>query len=231
MASVNLKMSKNLIYGSLTAGDFYFEVYDDQDNVVATGTNDAQGLINFSPMEFLVPGTFSFTTKEIAGPPGYLPDEGVYPITITVVESGEDLLIGVVYPDGTPGFLNIRESVCCGGVRFEDLTFNAPGTYRYTIKENSPSSGGWTTDGREYNVVIEVIEDEYGNLIATVNYPDDFPNFLNTYNNQEVTVVLSACKLTSGADLPAGKFVFGLYDEEGNLVSVATNGPAEECSQ
>ena len=231
MAIVNLKMSKNLIFGSLTAGDFTFEVYDFEDNVVATGTNDEKGLIEFTPIEFLEAGTFAFTAKEVSGPQGYILDERIYPITITVVDMEGELIVGVIYPDGVPGFLNLREGPCCGEVRFEDLTFDAPGTYEYTVKENSPSSGGWTTDNHEYKVIVEVVEDDFGNLIATINYPDGFPRFRNDYNNPEVKVTLSACKFSTGADLPEGKFIFGLYDEEGNLVSVATNGPAEICLQ
>lgn len=65
---------------------------------------------------------------------------------------------------------------------FTKLTFTAPGKYLYTIKELTPSSGAWESDKRIYRIVITVSEDEDGKLIASVDYPDGLPKFVNKYH-------------------------------------------------
>jgi pilin isopeptide linkage protein len=67
-------------------------------------------------------------------------------------------------------------------IDFPKLTFTASGKYSYTVKELTPSGGGWKTDGRVYRIVVNVDEDENGELVAKVEYPDGFPSFVNKYS-------------------------------------------------
>ena len=68
-----------------------------------------------------------------------------------------------------------------------------------------------------------MIEDGFGNLIATVEYPEGFPEFVNKYKRRPAHIIISACKLAVGAPLPKGRFEFGLYDSHGKLVATARN--------
>jgi len=65
-------------------------------------------------------------------------------------------------------------------VIFPALYFDKPGTYRYTIKELTPSSYCWKTDRRVYLAVVTV-EACRGRLRARVDYPDGKPCFCNVY--------------------------------------------------
>ena len=64
---------------------------------------------------------------------------------------------------------------------FPELTFTAPGIYKYTVKEHEPPDDWWEKDGREYRVVITVEDTGGGALAARVEYPDGRPRFVNKY--------------------------------------------------
>lgn len=66
-------------------------------------------------------------------------------------------------------------------INFPALTFTAPGQYVYTIKELTPSSEIWEADSRSYKVVVTVTQGDDGKLIATADYPDGPPQFVNKY--------------------------------------------------
>ena len=69
------------------------------------------------------------------------------------------------------------------GINFSELTFTSPGKYLYTIKELTPSSEVWESDSRIYRVVVTVSEDEDGKLVASLDYPDGLPEFVNKYRH------------------------------------------------
>ena len=67
-------------------------------------------------------------------------------------------------------------------INFSKLTFTAPGEYVYTIKELTPSNDRWQTDRSVYRVVVNVVPDAQGNLVASATYPDGLPRFINRYH-------------------------------------------------
>jgi len=66
-------------------------------------------------------------------------------------------------------------------VIFPAISFDKPGVYPYTIKELTPSGGGWLTDKREFRAVVTVTRGESGKLEAQVDYPDGSPCFYNIF--------------------------------------------------
>lgn len=72
----------------MSAGEFTFQMTDDKGNVVSTGTNDANGNIAMSQIEFKQEGTYSYKLSEVV-PEGAAAVEGGY------------MLDGVLYPDTT----------------------------------------------------------------------------------------------------------------------------------
>jgi len=79
-----------------------------------------------------------------------------------------------------------REVACAfndrnGDIIFPELTFERPGVHTYTIREVSKPCGCWILDRRHYRVIVTVHECQQGKLIATVNYPDGLPVFVNKY--------------------------------------------------
>jgi len=224
-------MSKNGIGQAPPANGFTFGLYDELDALAASAANDKNGLVVFEDVNFDTAGTFNYTIKELTGPAGWILDSTVYPVTIevTATDISGEFHISVSYPNGNaPNFKNIRQDDLFGLVEFPELTFDEPGTYHFTLKELSASGGGWVVGSDEYPIVITVIDDGFGNLVATADYPEGFPGFVNEFLIVPAKFVISASKRAIGAPLPAGKFQFGLFDKDGILVSTATNTAAQK---
>ena len=90
--SVTLTATKQLIGADLQTGDFSFEVTEDG-NVVATGTNDASGLIQFSTISYTAVGEHDYSVYEDTGSlPNVTYDTTVYSVHVSVVDEGSDTL-------------------------------------------------------------------------------------------------------------------------------------------
>jgi len=228
-----LTLWKNAVGAPLEDGEFEFTLYD-EDNagaVVDTARNDANGHIVF-PLEFTQDGEYHFAVAETTSPApeGWVIDGAAYPVVVTVVDEGDGVLSATAaYPNGLPGFVNTLEpeNGPCGLIQFP-VTFDAPGVYEYTLRETTGPGGNWTTDDTEYPVIVTVDDDGSGNLVASIEYPEGFPEFVNRYELVfvPVQVILSATKVTIGAAIGCDMFEFGLFDEEGELIATATNGPS-----
>jgi len=228
---VMLLMSKIAIGAPQTGGEFMFGIFNQGDTELYTATNDKTGLITFHAVRFTSPGVYHYTVKEISAPAGWDIDTTEWPVEINVTLGADNKLHAIVtYPNGTPVFIDTHQCAACGLVEFPELTFTVPGVYEYTLREKTPSGGGWTTDDSIIKVIVNVVDDGHGNLIATICYPDGFPTFTNIYEVNPACIIISACKTAIGAPLPAGRFEFGLFDEDGELISSVTNGPADETS-
>ena len=229
---VNLIMSRAVTGPDAGQENFGYGLFDQTGAEIYSAQSSTNGRIFFSDIQFTNPGEFYYTIKETYTPQVWQSDTRVWPVHFHVsthLESGAQVLTATVtYPEGVPVFSNEYIESTYGKIEFADLTFSAPGRYEYFMREETPSGGGWTIDDKLVRVIVIVEDDEHGNLIATVEYPDGYPCFTNTYAAVVVRVKITGCTLAIGSPLPPGKFTFGLFDENGKLVATATNGPADE---
>lgn len=115
-----------------------------------------------------------------------------------------------------------------GSFAFDDLTFDAAGTYSYTVTEdtsNLPAGVSPVTEGSK-SVTIVVTDNGEGTLSADVR--KDALEFENSYEAGAAMVQLSFAKTLSGRPtaLTDGEFQFQLKDEQGNVVATASNDAA-----
>ena len=115
-----------------------------------------------------------------------------------------------------------------GNFHFDDLTFDEPGTYTYTVSEDTsslPAGVSAVTTGSKA-VTIDVTDNGDGTLSADVR--KDALEFENSYEAGAAMVQLSFAKTLSGRPtaLAAGEFQFQLKDEQGNVVATASNDAA-----
>jgi len=221
---LDLTAEKSVSEGELEAGMFEFGVFDDEENLLVSAWNDAEGLVTFPPIIFFEDGVFDFTVREISGASiEWVPDRSVFPVVVTVTENGGDLEAQVEYPEGEPSFTNTPPEEC-SVIEFPGLVFAEPGVYEYILRETSADGGGWETDTAQFRVTITVTDNGEGVLEYTIEYPDGFPEFTNTYTMLPARVVINALKFAVGAPLPCGRFNFGLFDLEDNLIAEASNG-------
>lgn len=115
--------------------------------------------------------------------------------TTSVVLGATKVLSGKALADGQFTFALTAEdgtvyqakNDAAGSVAFPALTFAEPGTYVYTISEVNDKQANVTYDTATYQVVVNVVDDGQGNLVATVAYDDGAaPTFKNSYTEPPV---------------------------------------------
>lgn len=87
-------VTKQLTGRDMAAGEFAFELLEGND-VVATGTNGADGSVALSPITYTEPGTHSYTLREVGGgthKAGVEYDGSVFAVTTTVTDNGNGTL-------------------------------------------------------------------------------------------------------------------------------------------
>ena len=108
-AMVQLSFAKTLSGRptALTDGEFQFQLKDEQDNVVATASNDAAGTVTFPRMAFGEAGTYTYEVSEVVGSAaGVTYDAGVRKVTIKVADDGKGSLVAETSVDGDTTFTN-----------------------------------------------------------------------------------------------------------------------------
>lgn len=108
-----VKTVKRLTGRDLAAGEFTFELLED-DKVVASGTNDANGTVALSPIRYEAPGTHTYTLREACPNAlglykGVAYDSATYTVVTTVSDNGDGTLTASHKPEGTTesaGFTN-----------------------------------------------------------------------------------------------------------------------------
>ncbi|MBE6552595.1 MAG: hypothetical protein E7665_10785, partial [Ruminococcaceae bacterium] len=165
-----------------------------------------------------------------------------------VIISGQKTLIGKtldvdefsfgLFEEGsaTPKYVVTNDSN--GNFVFPTLTYTAPKTETYIVKEvvPSPPSANITYDTTEYTVVIKVEDDGIGGLKKTVTYSNNhtsdnvtvagnvFVTFKNTYTvTGSTNVTLSGIKTISGRNFgPGESFTFELYKAAGSSYAISS---------
>lgn len=87
-------VTKQLTGRDMAAGEFAFELLEGND-VVATGTNGADGSVALSPITYTKPGTHSYMLREVGGgthKAGVEYDGSVFTVTTTVTDNGNGTL-------------------------------------------------------------------------------------------------------------------------------------------
>lgn len=108
-----VKTVKRLTGRDLAAGEFTFELLED-DVVVASGTNDANGNVTLSPIHYEAPGTHTYTLREACPNAlglykGVTYDGATYTVVTTVSDNGDGTLTATHKLEGTTesaGFTN-----------------------------------------------------------------------------------------------------------------------------
>lgn len=110
--------------------------------------------------------------------------------TTSVVLGATKVLSGKALADGQFTFALTAEdgtvyqakNDAAGSIAFPALTFAEPGTYVYTISEVNDKQANVTYDTAMHKVVVNVVDDGRGNLVATVAYDEGAaPTFKNSY--------------------------------------------------
>ena len=161
--SVDFEGVKELNGRDLEAGEFTFELYDSEGNLLETAQNDATGKVKFSTITYTkaddlgaeTEKTFTYTVKETSGSLGGVTyDTNEATITVTVKDDGEGNLTAEVTPAEAPLFTFTN-------------TYEAEG--EITLSGTKVLEGGELTEGQ---FSFELVDSE-GNVVETVSNAAD----------------------------------------------------------
>lgn len=180
-------------------------------------------------------GAFEFTNTYGVNPtPSSVTDQ----IKVGKKLKGRDLVEGEfefqlveIAADGSESIAATGKNAADGTVALSPVTYTAPGTHCYELREVAGTAGGVTYDRATYRVRTTVTD--AGNGMLTVRHEladaegnptgDDSVTFTNGYEAAPVTLKLGAAKVLKGAELKAGQFSFELKSRDGKVMSTAKN--------
>lgn len=180
-------------------------------------------------------GAFEFTNTYGVGPaPSTVTDQ----IKVSKKLKGRDLVEGEfefqlieINADGSESIAVTGKNAADGTVALNPITYTAPGTHSYELREVAGTAGGVTYDRATYRVHTTVTD--AGNGTLTVEHElvdaegnpagDDSVTFTNGYEAAPVTLKLGAAKVLKGAELKAAQFGFELKGRDGKVMSTARN--------
>lgn len=149
--------------------------------------------------------------------------------TTSVVLGATKVLSGKALADGQFTFVLTAEdgtvyqakNDAAGSVAFPALTFAEPGTYVYTISEVNDKQANVTYDTATYNVVVNVVDDGRGNLVAMVAYDDGAaPTFKNSYTEPPAPTPTPGGGATTPKN-PVAKLFSKTADDAGLMLGAA----------
>lgn len=180
-------------------------------------------------------GAFEFTNTYGVNPtPSSVTDQ----IKVSKKLKGRDLVEGEfefqlieINADGSESIAVTGKNAADGTVALSPVTYTAPGTHCYELREVAGTAGGVTYDRATYRVRTTVTDAKNGTLAVKHELADaegnptgdDSVTFTNGYEAAPVTLKLGAAKVLKGAELKAGQFSFELKSRDGKVMSIAKN--------
>lgn len=149
--------------------------------------------------------------------------------TTSVVLGATKVLSGKALADGQFTFVLTAEdgtvyqakNDAAGSVAFPALTFAEPGTYVYTISEVNDKQANVTYDTATHRVVVNVVDDGQGNLVATVAYDEGAaPTFKNSYTEPPAPTPTPGGGATTPKN-PVAKLFSKTADDAGLMLGAA----------
>lgn len=188
----------------------------------AEGTPEGKGAFEFTNTYGVNP-TQSFVTDQVK---------------VSKKLKGRDLVEGEfefqlveISADGSENVAATGRNAADGTVALNPVTYTAPGTHSYELREVAGTAGGVTYDRATRRVRTTVTDAGNGKLTVKHELADAEGNptgdgsvtFTNGYKAAPVTLKLGAAKVLKGAELKAGQFGFVLKGRDGKVMSVARN--------
>ena len=265
--TVHFEGIKTLNGRELKDAEFRFTLYDSEDAVIETVTNNGTGKIVFSDITYNEAGTYNYTVQEEATTEaGVTIDSTVREIIVEVTDDGEGHLVADVTGGSVKDLTFVNEykpaSVAVhfegaktlngrelkdaefsftlynadgdvletakndgsGKIVFSDITYDAAGTYNYTVKEDATTKAGITIDTTVHEISVEVTDDGEGQLVADVvgGAAEDL-TFINDYTLAPALVYFEGIKILHGRELRNAEFSFTLSDADGNVLQTVKN--------
>ena len=133
--------------------------------------------------------------------------------------------------DGSESVAAMGKNAADGTVALSPVTYTAPGTHGYELREIAGTAGGVTYDRAAYRVRTTVANAGNGTLTVRHELADaegnptggDSVTFTNGYEAAPSPSSWAPPRVLKGAELKAGQFSFELKGRDGKVMSTAKN--------
>ena len=222
----NIKGTKVLRGKDLKDGEFTFEQveYNDQEEtVVAAGTNDKDGNITMDAVTYTKPGTYMYTVREKAGSnPGITYDRMTYEVTVYVTDNGDGTLSANVEGPEKMTFNNTYEpedaAVSVTAMKKLDGSVLKDGQFTFQLKDEDGEVVSTVKNAADGKVVFESMTfheaGEYKYTITEVNDKQEKVTYDAKAQNIIVKVTDDGSGMLQAAVEGAGTF-HNVYNADG----------------
>ena len=215
----DVKVSKTLTGRAFKAGEFDFELVED-DNVVATAANDAEGNVRFDTITYDEPGTHNYVVREVnGGLAGVTYDSSEHVVTVVVTDDGSGRLSAkATSADGQIVFKNAYSaaptSITFGGTKVLTGAELAAGQFAFQLKDAQGNVVATATNAADGSLVFEPVSldaaGEYHLTLSEVNDAQDNVTYDDHVYQLDVTVdddgegslYVASYTVDGGTDLP-----------------------------
>ena len=215
----DVKVSKTLTGRAFKAGEFDFELVED-DNVVATAANDAEGNVRFDTITYDEPGTHNYVVREVnGGLAGVTYDSSEHVVTVVVTDDGSGKLSAkATSADGQIVFKNAYSaaptSITFGGTKVLTGAELAAGQFAFQLKDAQGNVVATATNAADGSLVFEPVSldaaGEYHLTLSEVNDAQDNVTYDDHVYQLDVTVAddgegslyVASYTVDGGTDLP-----------------------------
>lgn len=148
-----------------------------------------------------------------------------------LVEGEFEFQLIEINADGSESVAATGKNAADGTVALNPVTYTAPGSHSYELREVTGTAGGVTYDKATRRVRTTVTDAGNGTLAVKHELTDaegnptgdDSVTFTNGYKAAPVILKLGAAKVLKGSELKAGQFSFELKSRDGKVMSTAKN--------
>ncbi|WP_313469113.1 Spy0128 family protein, partial [Carnobacterium sp.] len=198
----------------------------------------SQGGVAYDPTEFKVKVTITddgngqlvatedYGDKPVVFANTYTAESGSVELEASKTLTGLELVNGQFefeLVDSAGKVVQTKTNNAVGQVTFDKISYEEVGEYAYTIREVKGAQNGITYDDSEKAVVVDVVDNGQGKLVATAKYENGSAAFINKYVPAPVRIELKAKKVLEDQELAADQFAFDLVNADGEVLQTVGN--------
>lgn len=221
--SAQLTVQKILSGSKLKKSQFYFEVVDNEGNVVRTATNNKDGSVNFGAFKYTEAdlGKHTYIIRERnTGQPGYTYDDHKIPVTVTVTDNGDGTLATQVAYGTEPEAQFTNEYHAKGAVQFhahKTLIGDTlrEGEFKFEVVDNAGKVVAQGPNSADGSVIMDPIEYTEKDI--------DYDNEENNWREYTIREVADASNSSIVFDEHAEKVKVKLVDNGDGTITVETH--------
>ena len=154
----------------MNANEFNFEMKDESQKVVSTGTNDADGNVNMSTLSFTKPGVYKYTLSEVKSELGGVDsDQSVYSV-VADVSDNHDGTLGIEWTVTNANGEQVKEVVYNNTYSADPTSVSLTMAKVLAGRDLKADEFTFVVKDSDNNTVAELKNDEMGQFVFALTF-------------------------------------------------------------